>query len=731
MARRITVLLATVFFGTVTACGGDGGGGIVQPRNRPALTGITVSPTTLELQVGQTGSLQANLSGPGATTGSATIRYSSSANAVATVASNGLVTAVSPGSATISITGTHPTVGDLTESTVSTTAVITVSARPVSLIELSLASGSIQVGQQTQATAVARDNTGAVVPEASIAFASANASVASITQAGLITAITPGTTLITATSGTVVQTATLTVTEAIIPIASIQPFTIPNTVGGTSRQLTVVPLDATGAPLSNRECAWTSSSPTVATVTATGMTSSLTVVSALARTTSVTVTVTCEGQSGAATFNATPIPVASIAVTRDSSYLAHGESGLIRATFRDAQNNVLSGREAIFFDETGQLGLPPGSDWTPCATEGQTCTFTGQRLVRYGAGGNFAYRTATGSIACDNAAFGQDPAQNETKECAHAAPASSSTGAIEVTASYCFADSCPRGVREAVVRVVPVENPQNITGTVTQPVVPAFVLSARTPVDSGPVSIETAHTLTFSNAVEASGLGNVHFGLRLAGGTDLIFPSVLFAVDDNVITYQSNPLTEDTRYEFYYTDLLRDVYGKALRNPGSFQYRTVLVDKLYYYRLSSDFTTTQGRSFGINEVTRQCSTVPTNDNDPQQRWYVVPYDDSHPGLDFQRSGAGARVRLRNQLFGDTRNLEAAAVGGPCQMNPAGPNPFGGESWYVSERFGLKSWLHIGDATLALDQPGGGTIVGLSETGQVSGQRWTFTRLGRR
>jgi len=59
------------------------------------------------------------------------------------------------------------------------------------------------------------------------------------------------------------------------------------------------------------------------------------------------------------------------------------------------------------------------SDWTSCAAEGGTCSFTGTRQVRYGANGSYATRTVTGSIACTNAAFGGDPAYRQVKSCSY------------------------------------------------------------------------------------------------------------------------------------------------------------------------------------------------------------------------------------------------------------------------------------------------------------------------
>ena len=65
--------------------------------------------------------------------------------------------------------------------------------------------------------------------------------------------------------------------------------------------------------------------------------------------------------------------------------------------------------------------------WTFCANENQTCTFSGTKLVRYGANGSYAQQTATNSIGCSNATFG-DPVFGTVKHCDYTdAPATSST----------------------------------------------------------------------------------------------------------------------------------------------------------------------------------------------------------------------------------------------------------------------------------------------------------------
>src|SRR5690606_18276946 len=52
--------------------------------------------------------------------------------------------------------------------------------------------------------------------------------------------------------------------------------------------------------------------------------------------------------------------------------------------------------------------------WALCATENSNCSFTGSRIVRYGASGNYFYRTISGGTDCSNDVFG-DPMSGTTK----------------------------------------------------------------------------------------------------------------------------------------------------------------------------------------------------------------------------------------------------------------------------------------------------------------------------
>lgn len=81
--------------------------------------------------------------------------------------------------------------------------------------------------------------------------------------------------------------------------------------------------------------------------------------------------------------------------------------------------------------------------WTDCAGEGGTCSYSGTRQVRYGANGSYAYKSATASIACTNAVFG-DPIYGTVKSCQYASDTTSAPApapAPAVTWTYCAGEN--------------------------------------------------------------------------------------------------------------------------------------------------------------------------------------------------------------------------------------------------------------------------------------------------
>jgi uncharacterized repeat protein (TIGR01451 family) len=62
----------------------------------------------------------------------------------------------------------------------------------------------------------------------------------------------------------------------------------------------------------------------------------------------------------------------------------------------------------------------PAVAWTTCANDGQTCTFSGTREVRYGTAANYYIATVAGPVSCGASIFGDpDPTTTTGKTCAY------------------------------------------------------------------------------------------------------------------------------------------------------------------------------------------------------------------------------------------------------------------------------------------------------------------------
>ena len=90
--------------------------------------------------------------------------------------------------------------------------------------------------------------------------------------------------------------------------------------------------------------------------------------------------------------------------------------GFTQATGALAQaQNIEIKNFVIYFPPCGS-SEPPGAGYTYCADENGTCTFSGTKLVAYGLNCFYNYLSATGSIGCNNATFG-DPIYGVVKKC--------------------------------------------------------------------------------------------------------------------------------------------------------------------------------------------------------------------------------------------------------------------------------------------------------------------------
>jgi hypothetical protein len=105
---------------------------------------------------------------------------------VATVSDNGLVTAVANGSAAITATVDQ----------VTGMAPVTVTARPVAVVEVEPTSISLQIGQTRQLTTSLRAQDGSALSGRTVTFSSDAATVATVSSTGLVTGTGPGQTVV-------------------------------------------------------------------------------------------------------------------------------------------------------------------------------------------------------------------------------------------------------------------------------------------------------------------------------------------------------------------------------------------------------------------------------------------------------------------------------------------------------------------------------------------------------
>ena len=249
-ARLDTNGKLTVDGGTLTQNGTVTGGVTYK------VTGVSLSPDTLTLDVGESSTLTATITPDNATDKSVT--WESSASGVATVDTSGKVTAVSVGTATITATAADGS-GEKATCSVTVNAAAIVPVESVSLDKTSL---ELTEGGTARLTAtILPDN----ATNKNVTWSTSDASIATVTD-GVVTAVAPGTATITVTTEDVGKTATcaVTVAAATVPVTGV-------TLNKTSTSLYVgdtETLTATVAPdnATDRAVNWTSSNPSVATV---------------------------------------------------------------------------------------------------------------------------------------------------------------------------------------------------------------------------------------------------------------------------------------------------------------------------------------------------------------------------------------------------------------------------------------------------------------------------------
>ncbi len=290
------------------------------------LTSITITPPSIPIAKSTSQQLVATGNFSDGTTQNLTafVTWSSSAPSVVAVSntapSQGLVTGIGVGSATVSATLAG----------VSGTTTVTVTPAVLTSIVVIPANRSIAQGSSLQltATGVFSDRTTQNLT-ASASWSSSADPIATVSSSGLVRAAGVGNATITATEAGVSGTTTVTVTAAVLTAITITPPDSSIAVG-TSEQL-IATGDFSDGTTQNLTAfvTWVSSAPSLATVSNAPGSQGLVTGSGVG---SATITATLEGVSGTTTVTVTPAVLASIVITPPNPSLAKGTSEQLTAT---------------------------------------------------------------------------------------------------------------------------------------------------------------------------------------------------------------------------------------------------------------------------------------------------------------------------------------------------------------------------------------------------------------
>ena len=273
MIRRYSRVLAVVTTCmALTILAGCGGGDSPTkpttppppPPPTPVATSITVTPSSHTLPaIGATVQLMATVKDQNNNTMSGqTVTWSSANTAVATVSAQGLVSAVSNGTAQITARSGNA----------SGWATVTVAEPVPTRIAMTPSSHTLEaIGATVQLMATVRDQRNNVMSGQTVTWSSGDEAVATVSAQGLVTAVNNGMADITAQSGTATGRATITVSEPVPTTVTIEPPSATLESIGATVQLSAVVLDQRENAIPDEMVTWSSGDETVATVDEAGL----------------------------------------------------------------------------------------------------------------------------------------------------------------------------------------------------------------------------------------------------------------------------------------------------------------------------------------------------------------------------------------------------------------------------------------------------------------------------
>ena len=133
---------------------------------------------------------------------------------------------------------------------------------------------------------------------------------------------------------------------------------------GSTLQLTATPRDAQGFPLT-RAISWSTSNPSVATVSTAGL------VTAVAPGGPIAIIASVEGKQGTAAISVVPVPVASVTVSLAASDLTVGQTTQAAVLLRSATGTQLSGRTVTWTSSSNTVATVTQAGLVTAVAAGQ------------------------------------------------------------------------------------------------------------------------------------------------------------------------------------------------------------------------------------------------------------------------------------------------------------------------------------------------------------------------
>ena len=341
------------------------------------LVSLAITPSNLSLSAGQQQQFTATGTYKDGSTRnlSRSVTWTPSAPSVVNISGGGTATALAAG--TVAITATSGSIRSSTGLTVTPSTLVSIAVTPTN--------PSIAAGQQQQFTATGAYSDGShQILTNSVAWTSSMPSVAYMGGgngatgggSGLAVALAAGSTIIQATSGAISGSTRLTVTPPVLVSIAVTPVN-PSIAAGRQQQFTATGTysDASKKDLTST-ATWTSSAPSVATISggglATGLTAGNTVIKA-----------TLGSISGSTSLTVTAATLVSIAVTPANPSIAVGRQQQFTAT-------------GTYSDGSHQ-NLTSTATWTSSAPS--VATISGGGLATGLAAGNTVIKATLGSIS--------------------------------------------------------------------------------------------------------------------------------------------------------------------------------------------------------------------------------------------------------------------------------------------------------------------------------------------